>query len=43
MNDVLPERVWFEKANQNLDMARRALGGTILKILKSCQSRFRQV
>ena len=26
MNDVLPERAWFEKADQDLEMARRALG-----------------
>ena len=26
MNDVQPERAWFEKANQDLEMARRALG-----------------
>lgn len=26
MNNVLPERAWFEKADQDLEMARRALG-----------------
>ncbi|RKU12158.1 hypothetical protein C6502_06545 [Candidatus Poribacteria bacterium] len=26
MNDVRPERAWFEKADQDLEMARRALG-----------------
>ena len=26
MNDVQPERAWFEKADQDLEMARRALG-----------------
>ncbi len=26
MNDESPERDWFEKANQDLEMARRALG-----------------
>ena len=26
MSDVSPERDWFEKADQDLDMARRALG-----------------
>ena len=27
MNDVQPERAWFEKADQDLEMARRAVGG----------------
>ena len=26
MNDVRPERAWFEKADQDLEMDRRALG-----------------
>ncbi len=26
MNDVRPERAWFERADQDLEMARRALG-----------------
>ena len=26
MNDVRPERAWFEKAGQDLEMACRALG-----------------
>ncbi len=26
MSDVSPEREWFEKADQDLEMARRALG-----------------
>ncbi len=26
MSDARPERGWFEKANQDLEMARRALG-----------------
>ena len=26
MNDVRPERAWFERADQNLEMAHRALG-----------------
>lgn len=42
MNDVRPERAWFEKADQDLEMTYRAWG-KILKILKSCQSRFRQI
>ena len=42
MNGVRSERAWFEKADQDLEMARRTLG-KILRILKSCQSRFREV
>ena len=26
MNDVRPERAWFERADQDLEMARQALG-----------------
>ena len=32
MNDVQPERAWFEKANQDLEMAHRALRTKILRI-----------
>ncbi len=27
MNDVRPERAWFNKADQDLEMAHRVLGG----------------